>query len=89
MNPVIRQMINQKINSLDIKELIRLSKQYQIPLTVKQAKQIMTVLKKEPIDVGNKKQLQRLQNDLKKIDPSLYKKAEKILEPYKDYIDWP
>ncbi|WP_096434630.1 DUF2624 family protein [Alteribacter populi] len=89
MNPIIQQMVNQKINQLDTKELIRLSKQYQIPLTVKQANQIMTILKKRPIDVGNQKQIIQLQKDLKKVDPSLYKKAEKLLEPYKSYINWP
>ncbi|PYZ98661.1 hypothetical protein CR205_08815 [Alteribacter lacisalsi] len=89
MNPIVKQMINQKINSLDVKELIRLSRQYQIPITVKQAKQIITVLKKHPIDVGNPNHIKRLQNELKQIDPALYKKAEQILEPYKDHIDWP
>ncbi|MBM7097080.1 MULTISPECIES: DUF2624 family protein [Alteribacter] len=89
MNPFIQQLVNQKINQLDVKELMRLSKQYKIPLTVRQAKQIIAILKKQPVDVGNTKHMITLQNELKSLDPSLYKKAEKLLEPYKDYINWP
>ncbi|WP_026689226.1 DUF2624 family protein [Alteribacter aurantiacus] len=89
MNPFIQQLVNQKINQLDLKELMRLSKQNNIPLTVKQGKEIMAILKKQPIDVGNQKQIARIQQELKNLDPALYKKAEKLLEPYKSYINWP
>ncbi|MBB5173913.1 DUF2624 family protein [Texcoconibacillus texcoconensis] len=89
MNPIVRQMANQKINSLDERELLRLSKEYEIPLTAKQAKEIIQIIHKHPIDVGNEKQVKRLRDELKTLDPKLYRKADKLLTPYKSMIAWP
>ncbi|MFA9559348.1 DUF2624 family protein [Evansella sp. AB-rgal1] len=88
MNPLVRQMVNQKIRNLDVKELIRFAREYQISLTVKQAKQVLVILQEQPFDIGNKKLVLQVNNKLKKLEPSLYKKARKLLEPYESYLDY-
>lgn len=88
MNPIIRQMVNQRIQSLTPKELIRLSKDYNLNLTVKQAKQILTILHRKPFDIGNESLVKQVNHELKSLDPSLYKKVRTLLKPYEQYLDY-
>ncbi|MBU9712084.1 DUF2624 family protein [Evansella tamaricis] len=88
MNPVIQQMVNQKIRGLTAKELIRLGRENNISITVKQAKEILSILHEKPFDIGNKQLVQEVNNKLKKLDPSLYKKAKSLLKPYEQYLDY-
>ena len=88
MNPIIRNMVNQKIRSLTTKELIRFGREQKISLTVSQANEILTVLHTVPFDIGNKKRVLKINNELKKMDPSLYKKGRKLLKPYETYLDY-
>ncbi|UCZ54525.1 DUF2624 domain-containing protein [Bacillus shivajii] len=88
VNPVIRQMVNQRIRSLTAKELIRLAMENDIKLTVKQANEMLNILHKEPFDIGNEQLIKRVNRELKALDPSLYKKARKLLKPYEQYLDF-
>ncbi|MBU9722476.1 MULTISPECIES: DUF2624 family protein [Bacillaceae] len=88
MNPVIQQMVNQKIRSLNVKELIRLGRENNISITVKQAKEILNILQEQPFDIGNKKLVLNINKKLKNLDPELYNKVRGILKPYEKYLDY-
>lgn len=68
MNPFIIQMINFKINQLTPEELVQLTVQHQVPVTMQQAKKIVDLLKTETIDVSNKQQIERMINKLQQLD---------------------
>ncbi|MDG5786573.1 DUF2624 family protein [Evansella sp. AB-P1] len=89
MNPLVRQMVNQKIRSLTVKELIRLGRENRISITVKQAKEVLAILQEEPFDIGDKKLVLSVNKKLKSnLDPKLYQKARKLLKPYESYLDY-
>ncbi|WP_078428835.1 DUF2624 domain-containing protein [Alkalihalobacterium alkalinitrilicum] len=83
MNPFIQQMINHKINSLTKKELITLSHQHQMPINGGQASKVIQIIQSEPIDIGNRSQvermIQRLQNE---VDPHVSKLVNQLLNQY-------
>lgn len=81
-------MVNQKIRNLTVKEIIRIGRENNLSITVKQAKEILQILQAKPFDIGNKKLVLSINNQLKKLDPSLYKKARKLLQPYETYLDY-
>lgn len=68
MNPFIIQMVNFKINQLTPEDLVQLSAQHQVPVTMQQAKKIIAVLKTETIDVSNKQQVERMIDKLQQLD---------------------
>lgn len=88
MNPIIRQMVNQKVRNLTVKELIRQGREHNIDITVKQAKQILAIFHAQPFDIGNEKLIRSINNKLKKIDPNLYTKARRLMKPYESYLDY-
>ncbi|SDY52897.1 Protein of unknown function [Evansella caseinilytica] len=88
MNPIVRQMVNQKVRNLNVKELIRLGRENGIHLTVRQAKEVLAIIHAVPFDIGDKKNVLQLNERLKKMDPALYKKARKLLRPYEAYLSF-
>ncbi|ADU29890.1 DUF2624 family protein [Evansella cellulosilytica] len=88
MNPIVRQMVNQKIRNLTVKELIKLGRENNISLTVKQATAVLNILQDQPFDIGNKNIVLNVNNQLKQLDPALYKKARQLLKPYESYLDY-
>lgn len=88
LNPIIRQMVNQKVRSLTAKDLIRQGRENNLNITVKQAKQILEVFQAQPFDIGNEKLVRSINAKLKKIDPDLYRKARKLMKPYESYLDF-
>lgn len=87
MNPVIRELINQKIEQLTVKELIRHSRKEGIVMTVKDAKRILAVIQEEKFDIGNKKQVNQFKKKLKMEFPQHYDKAMALLKPYEHYLE--
>ncbi|MFV8826673.1 DUF2624 domain-containing protein [Alkalihalobacterium sp. APHAB7] len=88
LNPFFQQMINHKINSLTKKELVALSHQHQMPITEKQASEVIQVLQSEPIDVGDRTQVERLINRLQtEVDPYVSKVITQLLNQYGHLLD--
>lgn len=88
MNPLIRQMVNKRMKTLTVKELVREAREKQMNLTVSEAKKVVQILQREAFDIGNEAQVKRLNEELKKLNPSLYKQARSLLEPYEKYLDY-
>ena len=88
MNPLIRQLVNQKIQTLTVKELIRQAREHKVNLTVKQAQLVLKVLHDEQFDIGNEQLVGRINVKLKKIDLSLYEKTRQLLKPYEKYLNY-
>jgi hypothetical protein len=56
MNPLLQQMINFKINTMTTGELLNLASEYQLSITEREARQIVSILKKEKVDIANAEQ---------------------------------
>jgi len=83
MNPFVQQMINHKINTLTPKQLQNLGSQYQVNITIEQARQIIDILHHEPINIADETQRKRLLNKIaKEVDPSVAQKTKKLLEEF-------
>ncbi|BAB05106.1 DUF2624 domain-containing protein [Halalkalibacterium halodurans] len=83
MNPFMIQMVNQKLNSLTAPELLQLAKQYGIPLTGNQAKDVIAILRSESVDVGNEAQVKRLIERLQQeTDPQLAQTINQLLTQF-------
>ncbi len=80
MNPFIRKMVNYKLNQLKSKEeLIKLAQGYQIFLTTEQARKILSLMKKETIDIGDEDQINRLLKQIgKEVDKATEDKFRKL-----------
>ena len=60
MNPLVRQFINNKINTITPEDLINLGNIYQIRLSRNQAIKIVKILRREKINIENRAQLDRI-----------------------------
>lgn len=87
MNPFIKEIINQKIRQLTVKELIRLGQKEGVVLTVKEAHQILSILHEKPFDIGNKKHVIEIQEKFEKQFPHLYNQAMQLLKPYEHFLE--
>ncbi|HET7579362.1 MAG TPA: DUF2624 family protein [Bacillales bacterium] len=83
MNPFIQQMINYKINTMTPKQLCQLGEQYNMPISMKQARRITDILHQQPIDILDETQRKRILNQIsKEVDPALAQKAKSLLEVF-------
>lgn len=81
MNPFIQQMINNKINAMTPEELCKMASQYDISITIQQARIITKIMHEEDIDIMNKKQCEKLLEKISRhVDASVAKKARALLE---------
>ncbi|WP_017755807.1 DUF2624 family protein [Calidifontibacillus oryziterrae] len=85
MNPFIQQMINQKINTITVNELIKHGRTYNIILTPNDASKIIKILKTEPyIDIQDDEQHKRLIKKIgKDVSLDVAKKANELLNQFK------
>lgn len=85
MNPIIAHFVNQKLNSMGPKELITLAAQYQLPISKKEAEQIVGILRRQTIDINNLSQRRQIINTIaKEVSPE---KANYIQYLIQTYID--
>lgn len=49
----IQQIVNRKLNNITTNELLKLSKEYQIPITEEQAQKIVSLIKGKNINIYN------------------------------------
>ncbi|SER69654.1 Protein of unknown function [Salipaludibacillus aurantiacus] len=87
MNHVIKDLINKKVNSLTLKDLIRLSHQEGIPLTVKEGKKVLEIIHQQPFDISDKKKVNELKQKLQKEFPKHSQSALALLKQYEHYLD--
>ncbi|PYZ94274.1 hypothetical protein CR194_01675 [Salipaludibacillus keqinensis] len=87
MNPVIRELINQKVRQLTLKELIKLSHKEGMSLTVKEARHILSIIQEKPFDIADKKRVTEIKKQLELEFPSHYDKAFQLLKPYESYLE--
>ncbi|MED4127906.1 MULTISPECIES: DUF2624 family protein [Shouchella] len=64
MNFIMQQLINQKINSISKEEFLQLAEKQGYPLTSQQADSVLRILRQQTINVGNKKQVEAIINQL-------------------------
>ncbi|MBO9129617.1 DUF2624 domain-containing protein [Bacillus sp. 165] len=50
---IIQQIVNKKLNNITVGELLKFSKDYQIPITVDQAQQVVSLIKGQNINIYN------------------------------------
>ena len=87
VNPFILQMVNQKLNTITKQELIQLAKQYQFVITDAQAAKIIAILRKEPIDVSNLAQRDRILQQVKQqVDAATQQKVNEMLKQYDQFL---
>jgi len=76
----IQQLINYKINTLTADKLVQLAKDYHIQLTKREAKNVITILKTEEINLSNQKQLKRLLTKIKQeVSPKTMRQIQRLL----------
>jgi hypothetical protein len=85
MNPIVAHFVNQKLNSISPKELISLAAQYQLPITQREAEQIVAILRRQTIDINNLSQRKQIIATIsKEVSPE---KANYIQYLIQTYID--
>lgn len=83
MNGFMLQLVNQKVNTLTVKELLGLAHQYQIPLSLEQARKVIAILRSETIDVANASQVNRIIHRLQtEVDPHVSSVIEQLLHQF-------
>ncbi|WP_280768477.1 DUF2624 family protein [Salipaludibacillus daqingensis] len=87
MNPVIRDLINEKVRQLTLKELIKLSKKENIPLTVKEARRVITIIQQDTFDISNHNQVNKIREKLKKEFPNQYQQLLPKIQSYEHYLE--
>ncbi|WP_078577083.1 DUF2624 family protein [Salipaludibacillus agaradhaerens] len=87
MNPVIRELVNQQIRQLTLKELITRARKEGISLTVQEARQLLAMLQQPPLDIADKERVKRLKQQLREDFPHHYDTAMALLKPYEHYLD--
>lgn len=87
MNPVIRDLINEKVRSLSLKELIRISQKEGISLTVKDARRILSIIDQNNFDISNQTMIKNIRKQLQQEYPNHYKQALVLIKPYEHYLD--
>ncbi|MFC7372558.1 DUF2624 family protein [Fictibacillus iocasae] len=60
MNPIMLHFVNQKLNSITPQELISLASEYQFPLTYAEAEKVVSILRRQKIDITNTVQRQQI-----------------------------
>lgn len=81
MNPFVQQMINYKINTLSPAKLTKLASQYDIPITMGQARIITAIMHEEEVDILDKEQCKRMLAKISQhVDPTVAQKIKALLE---------
>lgn len=87
MNPFVQQVVNQKINSITISELLQLAKQHRISLSTKQAEKIVSIVKEQEVDVANTQQVEQLLHRLQtEVDPHVTSVIQQLMQQFSQYL---
>ncbi|MFI2955270.1 MULTISPECIES: DUF2624 domain-containing protein [Priestia] len=61
---IVQQIVNKKVNNITPKELLKYSKQYNIPITDQQVHTLVSVIRQQPVNIYN---LEERRNLIKQI----------------------
>ncbi|MCL7747221.1 DUF2624 domain-containing protein [Halalkalibacter alkaliphilus] len=87
MNGIMQQIVNNRVNSLTVNELLSLASQYNITLTRQQAEKVISILRSEHIDVANQAQVQRIIHRLQtEVDPYVSSVVQQLLQQFSQYL---
>ncbi|OEH93723.1 DUF2624 family protein [Bacillus solimangrovi] len=80
MNPFLQTLVNQKVKQLTTQELIQYANQYDISISKKEAENILSLVKKEQINIYDEAKLNKLLDKIRNIvSADAANKAEKLL----------
>lgn len=83
MNPFVQQMINHKINTLTPRQLYQLANQYNVSVSMTQARQITAILHRQPVNIADEMQRKRILNQIAhEVDPGVARKIKTMLESF-------
>lgn len=83
MNPFILQIANQKINSITKEELLSLAYQNGIQINEAQAEKVIQILRSEPINIADHRQVERMLYRLQtEVDPYVANVIRQLLNQY-------
>ncbi|MCD8500657.1 MAG: DUF2624 domain-containing protein [Bacillaceae bacterium] len=87
MNPLILQIVNNKLNTLSETELSNAAKQYGFSITSQQAKKIITILRSETINIADENQRTRILTNIRnEVDQETERKFFALLKQYEQYL---
>lgn len=87
MNPLILQIVNNKLNTISEAELMNAAKQYGFAITGQQAKKIVHILRTETINIADEKQRNRILTKIRhEVDQETEQKFFKLLKQYEHYL---
>lgn len=76
----LQQMINHKINNITPGELVQLSSDYGIHISKSEAQKVISILRKERINIANQKQINNILLKIKReVNPNAMKQVQKLL----------
>jgi TRAP-type C4-dicarboxylate transport system substrate-binding protein len=78
---IIQQIVNKKLNAITTNELLKYSTDYQIPITVEQAQQVVTLIKGQNINIYNpEERLELIKKIAKVTSPSTAQQVNTLLQ---------
>ncbi|WP_028399226.1 DUF2624 domain-containing protein [Ectobacillus panaciterrae] len=78
---IIQQIVNKKLNGITAAELMKLSKDYQITITVEQAQQVTALIKGQNINIYNSaERLELIKKIAKVTSPSTAQQVNMLLQ---------
>jgi len=77
----IQQIINKKLNNITTNELLKLSKEYQIPITEEQAQKIVSLIKGKNINIySHTERIELIKQIAKVTSPSTAQQVNTLLQ---------
>ncbi|WP_110111362.1 DUF2624 domain-containing protein [Bacillus sp. CGMCC 1.16541] len=78
---IIQKVVNHKVNNINVTELLKYSKQYNIALTEQQAKALVSVIREKPIDIYNVAERRELIKKISQVtNPETAKKVNELFQ---------
>lgn len=77
----IQQIVNKKLNNITTNELLKLSKEYQIPITEEQAQKIVALIKGKNINIySHTERIELIKQIAKVTSPSTAQQVNTLLQ---------
>ncbi|MFD3447709.1 DUF2624 domain-containing protein [Microbacteriaceae bacterium 4G12] len=78
---IIQHFVNKKLNSMTVDELLKYSKDYQIPITAGQAKQVVSLINGKNINIYNSvERIELIKRIAKVTSPSVAQQVNTLLQ---------
>lgn len=78
---IIQHIVNKKLNNITVEELLKYSKDYNIPISVAQAQQVVVLIKGQNINIYNSAERLKLINKIAAVtSPATAQQVNALLE---------